>query len=121
MPKFAVIDWENAMNQVGGDEDFLTEVLQDLLEESRSAKDEIKVAIEKKDWDTVKKAAHRIKGSASYLSCDEIKESALKLQDLGEAACKNCGSKLENAIIDEFETYKSAFINLERAIRKGHK
>ena len=36
-----VINWEEAMNQVGGDKDFLDEVLADLLTESQNAKDEI--------------------------------------------------------------------------------
>lgn len=36
-----VIDWDEAMVQVGGDEEFLAEVLGDLLSESRTAEDEI--------------------------------------------------------------------------------
>jgi len=36
-----VIDWEEAMVQVGGDEEFLGEVLGDLLSESKTAEDEI--------------------------------------------------------------------------------
>jgi len=36
-----IIDWEEAMTQVGGDEEFLNEVLQDLLTESATAEQEI--------------------------------------------------------------------------------
>lgn len=36
-----VINWEEAMNQVGGDRDFLDEVLADLLAESQTAQEEI--------------------------------------------------------------------------------
>ena len=41
MAALKVINWEEAMNQVGGDRDFLDEVLADLLTESQTAKDEI--------------------------------------------------------------------------------
>lgn len=36
-----VINWEEAFNQVGGDKDFLNEVLDDLLTESAAAQEEI--------------------------------------------------------------------------------
>lgn len=36
-----IINWEEAMNQVGGDKDFLDEVLADLLTESQTAQEEI--------------------------------------------------------------------------------
>jgi hypothetical protein len=36
MPK-ETINWTEAMDQVGGDREFLDEVLQDLLEEARTA------------------------------------------------------------------------------------
>ena len=36
-----IINWDEAMNQVGGDRDFLDEVLADLLAESANAQEEI--------------------------------------------------------------------------------
>ena len=139
-----IIDWEEAMTQVGGDEEFLNEVLQDLLTgelvvrftwaagvdgwqfprppdghpsrgrahfetiiilhgyfialttalllfplkphcplraESATAEQEIGDAIGTSDFSGVMKAAHRIKGSASYLCCEALRDISLKLQD----------------------------------------
>jgi HPt (histidine-containing phosphotransfer) domain-containing protein len=78
-----VIDWEEAMAQVGGDKEFLNEVLQDLLTESKTAEEEIGEAIKISDFSGVMKAAHRIKGSASYLCCEALRDISLKLQDAG--------------------------------------
>ena len=78
-----IIDWDEAMVQVGGDREFLNEVLQDLLAESRPAEEEIGEAIKTSDFSGVMKAAHRIKGSASYLCCEALRDISLKLQDAG--------------------------------------
>jgi HPt (histidine-containing phosphotransfer) domain-containing protein len=78
-----IIDWDEAMVQVGGDREFLNEVLQDLLAESRTAEEEIGEAIKISDFSGVMKAAHRIKGSASYLCCEALRDISLKLQDAG--------------------------------------
>ena len=78
-----IIDWDEAMVQAGGDREFLNEVLQDLLAESRTAEEEIGEAIKISDFSGVMKAAHRIKGSASYLCCEALRDISLKLQDAG--------------------------------------
>lgn len=78
-----LIDWEEAMKQVGDDEDFLNEVLDDLVAESKTAEEEMGDSIGKMDFDGIMKAAHRIKGSASYLCCEALRVTSLQLQDEG--------------------------------------
>jgi HPt (histidine-containing phosphotransfer) domain-containing protein len=80
-----VINWEQAMSQVSDDIDFLKEVLSDLIDESMTAKSELIVNIEKKHFENVMKAAHRIKGSASYLCVDRMREISLHMQMYGHA------------------------------------
>jgi HPt (histidine-containing phosphotransfer) domain-containing protein len=79
----ACINWDEAMNQVGGDKSFLDEVLSDLLSEADAAKGEIADGIETADYSMVMKAAHRIKGSASYLCCDNLRDVSFQLQEAG--------------------------------------
>jgi HPt (histidine-containing phosphotransfer) domain-containing protein len=78
------VDWDAASEQVGGDDEFLKEVLDDLISEADAAVDEMKSAIEEKSYDGVMHPAHRIKGSASYLYCEALKDVSLRLQDLGK-------------------------------------
>ncbi len=79
-----IIDWQTALESVSDDKEFLAEVLCDLMAEAEASKTEIAAAIESMDFEAVMKSAHRIKGSASYLACNALKESALKLQKMGQ-------------------------------------
>ena len=68
MPAHKVIDWTEAMNQVGGDREFLEEVLNDLLQESHIAEEEIAKGVKDDDYQAIMKAAHRIKGTQIMLN-----------------------------------------------------
>lgn len=108
------INWKEAMNQVGDDEEFLNEVLQDLLAEAATAQTDIMEGIKIGNFDAISKAAHRIKGSASYLFCDDLKEVSLLLQDVGHKAHVGEGDSkaLMSEIVVLFETYKESYQKL---------
>ena len=114
-----VINWEEAMNQVGGDREFLDEVLQDLLAEAGTAEDEISSAIRNRDFSQIMKAAHRIKGSASYLCCEALKEASFKLQEAGHAGTQaNANeSQLLQKIEDLFDDFEVCLRELRSEIR----
>jgi HPt (histidine-containing phosphotransfer) domain-containing protein len=105
-----VIDWDEALNQVGGDMEFLNEVIQDLLNEAAGAREDIAAAIDAGDFDGVMKAAHRIKGSASYLCCDALRETSKDLQDAGHEA------KSMSRIRDLFEEFEVALKDLRMEV-----
>mmetsp|Transcript_29566 Transcript_29566/g.64845 ORF Transcript_29566/g.64845 Transcript_29566/m.64845 type:complete len:115 (+) Transcript_29566:59-403(+) len=77
------INWSEAMETVNDDKEFLKEVLDDLVTELETAKEEISAAIKRKDFESIMKSAHRVKGSASYLACHPLKDCAFKLQQMG--------------------------------------
>ncbi len=78
-----IVDWDEALNQVGGDKEFLHEILNDLVTEIDTAQKDIGEGITNKNFDTIMKAAHRIKGSASYLCCERLREVSFRLQNAG--------------------------------------
>lgn len=113
------IDWTNAMVQVGGDEEFLQEVLRDLLNESNTADEDIGRALAANHFEDVAKAAHRIKGSASYLCCNDLREAARQLQDAGhEAHCDGDDPKHAVHIAKLYEAYQKCLGQLKDAINK---
>jgi HPt (histidine-containing phosphotransfer) domain-containing protein len=75
-----IIKWEEALEQVGGDKEFLKEVLDDLSNETEEALHVIESGIEIGDFVAIERAAHRIKGSASYLCCERLQAVSLELQ-----------------------------------------
>lgn len=111
------------MNKVGDDEEFLEEVLQDLLNEAQTAEEEIAEGIIAHNFDGISKAAHRIKGSASYLFCDNLKNVSLALQDLGHKAhVKEVNpSDAMPQIKTLFETYKKNHQELKAEVTSRKK
>jgi HPt (histidine-containing phosphotransfer) domain-containing protein len=118
MAKKMIINWTTATEQVGGDRAFLQEVIDDLLTEARAAQSEISTAIEAKDFEGVRHAAHRIKGSASYLSCDELQDISLQLQDVSRAGMNgdNDASILWQDVRLKFDKFCSALQSLEKEV-----
>jgi HPt (histidine-containing phosphotransfer) domain-containing protein len=106
MSEEVIIDWSAALEAVGNDREFLSEVLMDLMTEASTTITEITSAIATKDFDAVMRSAHRLKGSASYLHCNAVKESAFRLQKMGQ------GGKTEA----DLEAIKLEFNNLCRFI-----
>ncbi len=113
-----IIDWAEAMNQVGGDRDFLDEVLRDLLTESDEAEAEMESAIKADDFACIKRAAHRIKGSAAYLCCNALRDVSLTLQDLGHEGEVKPSDGLMDDIRKNFETFRHCLQDLKEEIHK---
>lgn len=127
------IDWKEALLQVGNDRDFLTEVLGDLKDEAKTAQDDIRKAIGDNNtpmnYGDVMRAAHRIKGSASYLSCGPLKDISYELQQLGHRGEELQGQKDEESIKaltdvtqkikDSFAIFEKDLEELQKAIADG--
>lgn len=75
-----IINMDDALTQVGQDHSFLIEVLNDFEQELIDADLTIQHSIPIWDFQTIAKAAHRVKGSAAYLYCEQIQHVALQLQ-----------------------------------------
>lgn len=118
--QLTVINWIEAMAQVGHDRDFLDEVLVDLITESDAAVGSIREGIDKEDYDGVMQAAHRIKGSASYLCCDALKEVSLTLQNLGQQGLRAPSKAVMDDIKDNFKKFCDCLDDLKHEI-KHHK
>ena len=82
MSTATAIDWSMALEQVHGDQAFLKEILGDFTKESDDAMNNILDGMRSRQFMMVMKAAHQIKGSASYLYCMDIRRCASRLQDL---------------------------------------
>jgi HPt (histidine-containing phosphotransfer) domain-containing protein len=109
------IDWTEAIKQVDGDLEFLDEVLQDLIDEAITAVEDIEAGITSKEFEKIMKAAHRIKGSATYLGCEAIRISSFKIQQLGHDGISQPDS---NDLLDQINAEYSVFTNAFKDLRK---
>ncbi|KAA3617733.1 MAG: hypothetical protein D8M58_00745 [Calditrichaeota bacterium] len=80
-----LIDYQEALDRLGGDEEFLNELLQELLIQIDQNFDEIKKAIENKNYDELKSISHSLKGASANLNVTRMANHFLTLEDLGTA------------------------------------
>lgn len=115
-----IINWASALEQVADDEDFLKEVLADLITESNTAEEDLADAIKNKNLDGVMKAAHRIKGSASYLCCDQLRNTSFVLQNMGHSGVGLTDPAAIDALLvevqEKFEVFKANLTDLRATI-----
>ena len=116
----AIINWDEALNQVGGDTEFLEEVLNDLLAESDTALQDIGAGVAAKNFDAIMKAAHRIKGSASYLCCEKLRDVSFQLQNMGHSGIGLTDPAVIDPLIIEvealFATFQANLVELRAVI-----
>ncbi|KAF0975625.1 hypothetical protein FDP41_005619 [Naegleria fowleri] len=85
LDKVEPIDMEIALEQTGGEEEFLYEMLDELITAGREQIDKIKQSIETRDWANMELNSHSLKGSSAQLACKPLSQSALAV----ETAAKN--------------------------------
>jgi HPt (histidine-containing phosphotransfer) domain-containing protein len=90
-----------ALDRIGGDEELLQELCQIFLEESPKLMQKLQLAIAAGDSDGVTRAAHSIKGEASYLGAGGSSQAARELEEMGR--CKDLSRASEMLAVLERE------------------
>jgi len=84
-----VIDWDEAMQQCGDDEEFLRELLGDLREETDGQMAQMEKIVEDpsgQPFIAFVRAAHVIKGAASNLMCEQLRVTSMALETRAQTA-----------------------------------
>ncbi|CAJ1933376.1 unnamed protein product [Cylindrotheca closterium] len=115
-----VIDWDEAMQQCGDDEEFLRELLDDLRSETDTQMEKMAEVLKTPDdscFVQLMRAAHVIKGAASNLMCGQLRKGAADLETLA-----NTSSKEDKDYKDEelMKSLKEKFEALEEAVKNYH-
>lgn len=114
-----VIDWEEAMQQCGDDEEFLRELLDDLRDETDQQVARMEESIKDMD-DTfvpIVRAAHVIKGAASNLMCEQLRFTAMALETASQKAADAKDGKKNEEVL---ETVQKKFDELKVAVSNYH-
>jgi chemotaxis protein histidine kinase CheA len=90
------------------------------MEEAEIAESDIAKGIENQDFDAIMKAAHRIKGSATYLGCEALRDSAYSIQQIGHDATNHPADPVSvvNLIKIDYKTFLSALVDLRVEIKR---
>jgi HPt (histidine-containing phosphotransfer) domain-containing protein len=112
--ELSVINWDDAMEQVGGDIEFLHEVLEDIKNEIREATSSIQENLAIYDYTQVERSAHRIKGSCAYLFCEKLRHVSHDMQMLN--ITEHCIEVKRLKYYEMFETFKECANELVETI-----
>jgi HPt (histidine-containing phosphotransfer) domain-containing protein len=96
------------------DRSFIEEILTDFFVELHAAMHDFQDIIDRRDsFADIKQTAHKIKGSASYLSCEKIEKSAELLESLGKQGMSNPSKSLWDDIESEYNHFRNCFYSLK--------
>lgn len=125
-----VIDWDEAMQQCGDDEEFLRELLGDLRDETDSQMSRMDDIIKNPDDNPfigIVRAAHVIKGAASNLMCEQLRKTAMELESTATNAqsAKDKDKKKEDSKgakydLEDMKIVKKKLENLKVAVQNYH-
>jgi len=79
-----LIDFDKALQRIGGDAEFLKELLTDLMEQIDDNIEILKQTIQSNDYENLKSLAHGLKGVSANLNVDRIAKHFLQLEQQAE-------------------------------------
>ena len=74
------ISWEDSVSRVGGEEDFLLELLNDLHKMVRDNIKKIKSSLDKVDFKEIRDLAHSMKGASGNLGLNTMYQATMHLE-----------------------------------------
>jgi CheY-like chemotaxis protein/HPt (histidine-containing phosphotransfer) domain-containing protein len=98
----APMNFEKAIEEFEGDEEFLMEVVDGFLENVRAQIGTIRQAISDGDAEVVRGEAHSIKGGAGNLTADELSRIAFELENIGKSGLLERGTEVLERLEREF-------------------
>ena len=100
-----VLDRDEALSRVGGDEDLLREIGVLFLEECRTAINDLRLAVSDRDPKQIERRAHSLKGSVSTFGSGPAFQAALALEKQGR-----CGDLAD--VDNEFQRFETSLARL---------
>ena len=106
-----VIDWERAIQHVGGDRQLFCEVVQAFLDDTPKMLEALEVAENQRDLKEFGVAAHSIKGSMLFINPEEAVNLAQKMETLADGD--------DMALVQEaFGEFKQCFATIRRVLEQ---
>ena len=105
------IEYERALEEFEGDEEFLMEVLEGFIGNVTSQIKLIRQAISDGDAEAVRREAHSIKGGAANLTANDLSGIAFEIENIGKSGMLEEG-------IDSLQKLEREFFRLERFVSK---
>jgi HPt (histidine-containing phosphotransfer) domain-containing protein len=78
-----LLDYREALDRLGGDEEFLKELLAELITQVDDNLDGLREAVRSKNYSNLKTLSHSLKGASANLNVTRMAEHLFELENLG--------------------------------------
>lgn len=116
---FPIFDYKTALSRYSDDHEILREIVFGFLEECPEEFESIKTALNDQDTSLIAKAAHAVKGSASYVSAERIRQIAYTIETTAKSGDLSNAPKLINSLLEEFLSFKKTIETFQWEDLKG--
>jgi CheY-like chemotaxis protein/HPt (histidine-containing phosphotransfer) domain-containing protein len=103
------VDIKLAVEQIGGDPDFLDELIVELVKDSKEKVGEMRGYIDNNDWPNLNLQSHSVKGASAQLACKPLCFSAFIVE-------RSAKTHLEKKYGEEFENLNDSLELLEKRV-----
>lgn len=113
-PSEPLIDWERCIERMPGGIDLAKELAAMLIDEAPKYLEQLETACQNSDADTLRRAAHTLKGSAAIFAVKPLVEQCQEIEERAQAGdTESCGPRLHqlNQLVAELSTELVEFIN----------
>lgn len=100
------INYDEVLERIGGDRDFLDELLKMYIVEYREKSERIKAALNEQDFLALQKLGHSLKGSSANLSLNFLQKASLTLEMAGRDKNLALAQSAFTSLESEFEKLK---------------
>jgi HPt (histidine-containing phosphotransfer) domain-containing protein len=99
---------QEALDRVGGEAEFLDELLALYDKEFRTRAARLKKALAAGNFESVREIGHGLKGTSANLSLPGLRDAALAVEMAGKAGSADSARKAMEALEREFRRYKES-------------
>ncbi len=107
-----VFDKDKALNIIGGDEEFLREIVEIFLTDVPQQVSDIKNAVNSRNGEALEKTSHKLKGAVSNFGENATFKTALKLETIGKENMLDDVDKIYGTLVNNLESLVNALKNL---------
>ena len=113
------VAWAGLLESVGGDADFIAELMQAYFDDSPRLLAAMQEAFSAGNAEDLRRAAHSLKSSSANFGALRLSQKCKQLEDMGKAGVLDGAAEQIGQIVAEYETARAALEAIQRGDWNG--
>jgi HPt (histidine-containing phosphotransfer) domain-containing protein len=111
--------WADLLESVGGDADFIDELLEVFFDDSPRLLATMEDALSAGNAEDLRRAAHSLKSSSAGFGATRLSETCKEVEDMGKAGALEGADERIGQITKEYNEARAALEAIQRGIQRG--